>query len=225
MERIYAFLPSVLAIACIAGGTLLYVKWIIKRFGDNFKSIEWHQKNKWKVIWTVGTPLENIFAPAAEELIFRAPLIIAFDVMSSMAWYGVLLSSGLFASMHWFGQKIKIWEILSAKENGDHMSDDVTAESDRLYTEEGTMIMVRKALHVIFTLPLGILAGYYGIKYQSVWVAFGIHVAWNLVMPIVLPILVLLGLSVFFGISSLWDKTRWGRKRGISMDNFNKGGK
>lgn len=213
MERIYAFLTSVLVIACIAGATLLYMKWVIKRYGDNFKSVEWHKKNQWKVIWTVGTPLTNVWAPAVEELIFRAPLIVAFGAMSSAAWYGVFASSGLFALSHWFGKKIWMPEILSAKENGNHKSDDVVAEVNRLHTEEGKMIMVRKALHVVFTLPLGILAGYYGIKYQSVWVAFGIHSAWNLVMPFVSPLLMLLGVLAFLGISSLWDRVRWRRRR------------
>ena len=213
MERIYAFLPSVLVIACIAGATFLYSKWVVKRFGDNFKSVEWHKKNQWKVIWTVGIPLTNVWAPAVEELIFRAPLIIAFSAVSSIAWYGVFASSGLFALSHWFGKKIWMPEILSARENGNHKSDDVVAEVNRLNAEEGKMIMVRKVLHVVFTLPLGILAGYYGIKYQSIWVAFGIHSVWNLIMPVVLPILMLLGVLAFLGISFLWDRVRWRRRR------------
>lgn len=213
MEKIYAFLPSVLIIACIAGAMLLYLKWIIKRFGDNFKSVEWHKKNQWKVIWIVGTPLTNVWAPAVEELIFRAPLIIAFSATSSVAWYGVFASSGLFALMHWFGKKIWMPDILFARENDDHKTDDVMAEMDRLYTEEGKMIIVRKVLNVIFSLLLGILAGYYGIKYQSIWVAFGIHSAWNFIMPAVLPLLVLLGVLIFVGISSLWDRVRWRRRR------------
>jgi len=208
VERIYAFLPSVLLIACIAGATLLYIKLVIKHFGNNFKSVEWHKKNTWKVVWIVGTPLTNVWAPATEELIFRAPLIIAFGTMSSSAWYGVLASSGLFALSHWFGKKNWKSEIISARENGNHKTDDVEAEVNRLHAEEGKMIMVRKVLHVVFTLPLGILAGYYGIKYQSVWVAFLIHLVWNLVMPAVLPILMLLGVLAFVCVSSLWDRVR-----------------
>ena len=213
MERIYAFLPSVLIIAVIGGATFLYLKWVVKRFGDNFKSVEWHKQNQWKVTWTVGTPLINVWAPAVEELIFRAPLIIAFSAISSVAWYGVFASSGLFALLHWFGKKIWIPEILSAKENGNHKSDDMEAEINRLHMEEGKMIMVYKVLHVVFALPVGILAGYYGIKYQSVWVAFGIHSVWNLIMPTVLLILMLLGVLAFNGISSLWDRIRWRRRR------------
>ena len=198
---------------CIAGATILYLRWVIKRFGDNFKSVEWHKKNQLKVAWTVGTPLINVWAPAVEELIFRAPLIIVFGAMSSAAWYGIFVSSGLFALSHWFGKKIWMPEIISARENGNYESDDVTTEVNRLSAEGGKMIMARKALHVVFTLPLGILAGYYGIKYQSVWVAFGIHSAWNLVMPVVFPILLsiltLLGALALEGILFLWDRMRW----------------
>lgn len=213
MERIYVFLPSVLILACIAGATLFYLKWITKYFGNNFKSVEWHEKNKWKVVWTVGAPLTNVWGPAVEELIFRAPLIIAFSAVSSVAWYGIFASSGLFAFIHWLGKKILMPDILSARENGNHKSDDVVTEMNRLHQEEGKMIMVRKVLHIVFTLPLGILAGYYGIKYQSIWVAFGIHSIWNLIMPAVLPLLILLGMLVFFGISSLRDRVRWKRRR------------
>ncbi len=213
MERIHAFLPSILGIACIAGVTFLYLKWVIKRFGDNLKSVEWHKKNERKVVWTVGVPLVNVWMPAVEELVFRAPLIIMFSAMSSTAWYGVFVSSGLFALSHWFGKQIWMPDILSARENGDHESDDVVAETNRLHEEKGREIMVRKVIHVVLTLPLGILAGYYGIKYQSIWVAFGIHSAWNLIMPSVLKILILLAAFAFLGIYSLWDRVREERRR------------
>lgn len=214
MERIYAFLPSVLVITCIAGVALLYVRWNIKRFGDNFKSVEWQKKNQWVVIWTVGTPLANVWAPAVEELLFRAPLIIMFGAMSSAAWYGIFTSSGLFALLHLLGKKIYIAEILSSREDGDHESDDIEVEMNRLHQEAGTTtILVRKALHVVITFPLGILAGYYGIKYQSIWVAFWIHSAWNLIMPIVLPILATLAMLAFLSFSSLWTKVKWQLRR------------
>lgn len=212
MERIYALLPSILVLACIAGATLLYLKWVIKHFGENnIKSVEWNKKNEWRIVWTVTMPLISVWAPAFEEIIFRAPLIIAFSAVSSVAWYGIFASSGLFAIGHWFEKKIWMPEILSARENGEHKSDDVVAEINRLYQEKRKMILVRKVLHVIFTLPLGILAGYYGIKYQSIWVAFGIHSVWNLIMPVVLSLLMILGMFVFLGISSLWDRVRWKR--------------
>lgn len=208
MERIYTFLPSVLIIACIAGVVPLYLRLIAKRFGDNLKSVEWLKKNRRMLIWVIGVPFAYVGAPAMEELKFRAPLVIAFSEMSTSAWYWVFVSSGLFALLHWFGKKISMPDILSARENGEHGSDDLAAEMDRLHRENEKVIMMRRVLHVVFTLPLGILAGYYGIKYQSIWVSFGIHAAWNLVMPFVIPLLAVLGMLAFFGISSLWDGVR-----------------
>lgn len=210
MERIYEFIPSILIISCIAGATFFYLRFIVKQFGDNIKNIKWINKNKWKVICTVSTPLINVWAPAVEELIFRAPLIIAFSAVSSVAWYGIFASSGLFSFSHWFGKKIWMPDILSARENGEHRSDDIEKEVNRIYTKEGKkMIMVRKALHVILIFPLGILAGYYGIKYQSIWVAFGIHSLWNLIMPAVFSLLMFLTMSAFFVILFFWKKLRY----------------
>jgi len=216
MERIYVFLPSVLVLVCIAGAMRLYLKWVINRFGDNFKSVEWHKRNQWKVGWTVGLPSILVWAPAEEELIFRAPLIIACSTLSSVAWYGVFISSVLFALMHWFGEKIWMPEILSELDKDDHKTDDVAAEVNRLHQKKGKWIVVRKVLHVISSLPVGVLAGYYGIKYQSIWVSVCIHSAWNLIMPLVLqliPLLMLSGVYIFLSISSLWDKVWWWRRR------------
>lgn len=211
MERVLMFLPSVVVIACIAGVTLIYIKLVIRRFGDDFKSVEWHEQNRRKVTWLVGTPLEYVLYPTFEELIFRAPLIIAFSTMSSFAWYGILTSSVLFSLMHWFGKKIMLPEILSERKSGNHKSDDIKEEGERLHQEAGKRILVTKIAHVVLTLPLGILAGYYGIKCQSIWVSVGIHSVWNLVMPAVVTLLVMVGMIGFIAILSLWGKVRRSR--------------
>ena len=208
MERVMVFLPSVLVIATIGGITLLYIKWVIKRYGDNFKSVEWHQRNVWKVAWTVGTPLTNVYAPTLEELIFRAPIIIAFSSLSPFAWYGILASSVLFAFVHWFGKKILMLEIFFAQEKGESKSDNVESEIERLHQESDKDILIKRIFHVVMTFLLGILTGYYGIKYQSVWLSVGIHSAWNLIMPAVLPMLVILAMLGYFALLSLWDKVR-----------------
>lgn len=208
MERIFMFLPSILVIAGIAGISFFYVKWIIKRYGDDYNSVEWHQQNKWKVTWTVGTPIMNVWAPTIEELIFRAPLIIAFSTLSSFAWYGILASSVLFSLTHWFGKKIGMPEILSAQEENENESDNLESEVERLHQKNSKDILIRRVLNVILTLPLGILAGYYGIKYQSVWLSIGIHSAWNLIMPFVVTLLIILVMLSCFVISLLWDKVR-----------------
>ena len=209
MERVYLFLPSILILGGVAAVTFFYLKWVIKYFGeDNFKSIEWHEKNKWKIPLIVGAPWVIVFAPAVEELIFRAPLIIIFSTVSSDAWYGIFVSSGLFALAHLYEKKIWIYDILDERKNGNCQSDDVMTEMNRFYQENIKMVGVRQVLNIIFVLPLGILAGYYSIKCQSIWAAFAIHAIWNLVMP---PIILFLGILLLFFVFVfvfLWDKIR-----------------
>jgi membrane protease YdiL (CAAX protease family) len=44
-------------------------------------------------------------------------------------------------------------------------------------------------LQVVLAFIFSVLAGYFGVKYQSIWLSVGIHFAWNLIMPIVIPTL------------------------------------
>ncbi len=212
-ERIAVFLPSILILTCIAAATFIYLRLVARRWRENLKSVEWCKENKWKVLWLFGTPACNIWAPTAEELIFRAPLIIAFGSITGNAWWGILASSVAFAFVHYFGKKINFLEVLSAKENGETKSDDLQAEITDMEKAQAQQMKIRRLLHIVATLPLGILAGYYGIKYQSIWVSVGIHSVWNLLMPVLLPLLVLLVMLTFFGITELWDRFRWRYRR------------
>ena len=142
---------------------------------------------------------------------------MAFGAISSEAWRGIYAAGAAFALTHWFGKKIPFVEVLSAQKNGDCESDDLKSEINRISQKLGKKtIMARKAFHVVTSSPLGILTGYYGIKHQSVWVAVGIHSAWNLVMPIIVPITI--QLLIFFGtlaitcLSSLWKRGQTRRR-------------
>ncbi|MDP3696645.1 MAG: CPBP family intramembrane metalloprotease [Candidatus Taylorbacteria bacterium] len=185
----------------------------MKRYRENLKSIEWLKENEWKVIWLIGTPACNIWAPTAEELIFRAPLIVAFGNISGNAWWGILASSIAFAFIHYFGKKINFLEVLLAKENSETKNDDLQTTISDIEKAQAQQMKTRRLLHIVATLPLGILAGYYGIKYQSIWVSVGIHSVWNLLMPTILPFLVLLVMLAFFGITEVWDRFRWRYRR------------
>lgn len=206
MERIEQFLPSILILLGIAVLAFIYLKFTIKRLGQNFKSVEWHQENKWKVMWSIGIPAQNIWAPTAEELIFRAPLIVAFSVISPQAWIGILVSSVAFAAIHWFGKKVNILEIISKKEKGDAKTDSVEAELAQIEEASPRGMRIRRIAHVIAVIPLGVLAGFYGIEYQSIWISVGIHAMWNLFMPLILLILAFIVSLLFLGVSSLWDR-------------------
>ncbi len=217
MERIYTFFPSVITIACIAGATHLYLKWIVKYYGDNFKSVAWLQQNQTRVIWTVGRPLAIVYGPMVEELIFRAPLIIAFSALSATAWYGIYASSAVFALIHWRGKKIFVDAVINAREEGTQQSDDVLKEVDRLSEENKRRVLISKISQVLFTFVLGVLAAYYGIKYQSIWIAVGIHAVWNLFVPLVIALIVI-PLQIIIAIvivayMSIADEIRWRRRR------------
>ena len=189
-----------LIIACVAFVTTIYTNWVQGRFGGNFNSVEWYGNNKWRVELMFSLPQWCVAGPAFEELIFRAPLVCVFSAVTLHAWYGILVSSAIFALIHWPGHKIYMSDILSARKNGTHKSDNAVAELVRLYREKKKTVIARKLFQVVFVLPLGILAGYYGIKYHSIWVCFGIHATWNLVMPIVaLPCVRLAKLIVGWG--------------------------
>lgn len=207
-DRIMQFLPSISIITSMAVFTFVYLKVVIKKIGPAWKSVEWHSKNEWKVIWLVGIPAMYVWAPTAEELIFRAPLIMAFETISSSAWVGILASSVVFGAIHWFGKKISILEIISEKKSGNTKTDNLDSELSELETTQAKRVRIQRILHVFTTIPLGILSGYYGIKYQSIWVSVGIHATWNIVIPIILPLFALIVLRSFsaLGISTLWDK-------------------
>ena len=206
MERILLFLPSILIIGGIAIITYAYLKWITKKFGDDLKSVSWIKENKLKISLLIGAPNAYIFAPALEELVFRVPLIIAFGELSPVAWYGIVASSILFSLLHWFGSKISMFDIFVAEENGENESDNLEDESTRLSLTMKKQIKLRKVLNVLCTIPVGILSGYLGIKYQSIWICVVIHSLWNLIMPfvVIFAIVLVAIISVFF--SALWEK-------------------
>lgn len=206
MERILLFLPSILIISGIAFVTFLYLKLMIRRFGDKLKSVDWIEKNKLKIGLLLSSPNAYIFAPAWEELVFRAPLIIIFSELSQSAWHGILISSILFSLLHWFGNKITFFEILIARENNENKSDNLEDENERLGQKMKKELKLRKALHVFFTFPVGIMLGYLGIKYQSVWMCVGIHSLWNLIMPLVMLLIIISIAIISVILSYLWRK-------------------
>lgn len=212
MEKFYAFLPSLLIIACIAGAAFLCVKLATRRFGTNLKSVEWNKKNRFKVALTIGLPSILIFAPTAEELIFRAPLIIVFGSMSPVAWYALLVSSAIFSLIHWFRKVWLVPNLSSAKECTECESDDMAAEVNRLQKKNKKTVVVMKVASLIFTLFAGLLFGYLGITYQSIWLCVGLHAVWNLTVPILLPIvmqlLALLILLAFEGVHFLYYRVQ-----------------
>jgi membrane protease YdiL (CAAX protease family) len=188
-QRIIHFLPSICSLATICLLGRLYFKLISKKFSDRFKNIEWCEANQGKIAHLIGMPVTYVIAPAFEELLCRAPIIVIFSWVSPAAWEAITASSVFFAAMHWPDSS----EIFSAlfkwrKKRGVPIGDEVQKKESRP--------LWKKILQVIITFPMGLAFGYYGIRYQSIWISFGLHAAWNLVGPFALTIV--LGLVMLF---------------------------
>lgn len=211
MERIYAFLPSILAIASTAAITVLWLRYVSKYFGEQLKSIEWVKNNEWKIRGFIGFPQHCIFAPTLEEIIFRAPLVIAFNSVTSLAWYGIFVSTIIFALSHVIGRHIRLEDVIEAQSSGDVDSKgaDLNRAVDNFEQNNQGLIKSRKVFNVILTVPLGFLCSYYGVKYQSIWLCVGIHALWNLIAPDAIIIIVSLVIASFFICSDLIDDVRW----------------
>jgi membrane protease YdiL (CAAX protease family) len=210
MERVYVFLPSILILVGLAIVSRIYLKLVTDRFKKDLNSIKWCKENTLKLVLMLTLPTLCVYAPALEELIFRAPLVVAFKALSPVAWHWIIVSSALFAATHWFGRKITIDDVLLAeKENNGLPTDNVDEEMKRLDQLQGKKKrIIKKISHVIFTFLLAILAGYYSIKLQSVWIAFGIHSGWNIVLPIGILFIGFL-LSILFVVIVSLGKAAW----------------
>lgn len=209
IERFHLFLPSILALVCIATVTTFYLRFAIKQFGDNLKSVEWNQKNEIKVSLLVGTPLICILAPAVEELIFRAPLVVVFRHLDATAWCMIVVSSLIFGLIHWFGNHLWMPDILIARKNGRHQSDNVAAETTRLLAEMKGEIRIRKYAQVVGATGFGVLVGYIGVEYQSIWACFGIHSLWNFLVPAITFLIQLLIIVIWLLPGALISVFRW----------------
>ena len=207
MDRLEFFLPSVLAIASIAGFSFLILFLIRRRFKEEFKSLKWLEEQRWKTCFWFSCLYVYVFAPAIEELLFRGPLIIWVQPESPLVWHYTTLSAIIFSLVHWRGHKISIRELFDIKHRRDRTSDDLEAEVKRLKEKESRLVLTRKITQTIITFPLGLLAGYYGVKYQSIWVSIGIHSMWNLFMPIAFPMTILLIALATVPFQWAWTRT------------------
>lgn len=221
MERWELFAPGIFSAAILALATLLYVRWVVKKIGlQNLNSAQWVKDNLFKVSLLVGTPVGNVLAPTAEELLFRAPIIVMFPDLGGFAWMGILISAGIFSLLHIKEKNLGIFEVLNAK-NGD---DSLIEKENQV--EKG-LDRAERRLRIVFRLAatfiLGIIAGYFGIKHQSLWLSIGIHSLWNLTMPLLVPLALLfivLGFQIlgavlgtlrqkFMKWKEKWDKNEW----------------
>jgi len=214
MEKVYEFLPSILTLVGIVISLFFYWNFLIRKFyGERLNSLEWLAKNKRKST-LISMPVFVIMVPAVEELIFRFPLVILFDTVSDLgAWYGIFISSGLFAFIHIFIPQVVTPDILTAYERGECISDDVKEESKRIRKKNKKHVNIQRLSRIVFSFLLGLLAGYFAIKYQSIWVALGIHAGWNLFISDLVLLSLLLAEFIYEGITVLISGIKIGYKK------------
>jgi len=207
LERLLDFLPQIIVlftigVASIVASKILEKLWLKGIAKDKRKMIEWCKENKLKaaVGFIIGAYL---YAPTVEELIFRAALIVIFPAISGYAWLGIILSGLAFGLLHAFDDYVKIFKTSLAVGNPKHENESVTEESKAKIN--GKVIRIYRG---ISTGGMGILIGYFGIKYQSLYLASAIHAGWNLLMPLFLLIVIGVTLSIAFGITILANRIK-----------------
>jgi membrane protease YdiL (CAAX protease family) len=203
MEKLYFYLPTILSVASLAGLVWVYM-YIIKRYlKDKLSSVEYVTKNQFWLSWIYATPAIALFAPLVEELIFRMPLILLFDTNSAGKQWAIIGSSLIFGCIHLYGNKITMLDFIGREPK----SDDLKTEINEIVIENsGWKILARKIWNAVATFGLGIALAHYAIESQSIWVAIGIHAAWNLFMPILIMLAVVIVIAVFVIGNSLWNK-------------------
>ncbi len=121
-----------------------------------------------------------IFAPMGEELLFRGPLIIAFSSVTDNAWVGIVISALLFSIGHYLP-----FPVVSNIEGTLYMPN-----SNLMEDFKGVIRILNSA----FVFLLGIISGYFCIRYQSLHIGIAIHSLWNLAFEQVFP-------AIFYAIA------------------------
>lgn len=168
MQRFLLFLPSVMGLFIIALVVLLPALLLYSRYSLNMKNPEWRKQNYWKIFWLGIIPDVIIIGPAIEEIIFRLPLVILFNSLTVMCWWGIGLMATLFATVHWFMQAFDNYD-------GEYLT------SLSLQTRKPVNFKSKKMklIRVASAFLTGLGCGFFTIKFQSLWISFFVHAQWN----------------------------------------------
>jgi len=208
-ERLLMFAPSIGIIAFIAAVVIVYLRYAAKRWFPKEKigSVEWINENKEMVAWRISAPMVCIYAPTFEELMYRGPLLLLFASLTSSAWVGIGVSAFLFGIMHWFGPKTDISEMKNFTK-----TDDISAAIKEAQERQPKLTLIKRSISVLAACVLGAVAGYYTIVYQSLWAGVAVHFVWNLVVPIMLPLMILsitlVVMGIIGGVSNMYWRIR-----------------
>jgi len=160
---------------------LLALRIVPRKIGvEKFNDVGWVRKNKWKIIFFLSFPVVVIVGPVLEETIFRAPLIIFFGSLTPMAWVGVIVSSLLFALSHAYNLPSLLLSEKIFRDKGVNESEKVAQVVENIKKENKSEIKAYRIVLIIVTFVLGMVAGWLGVKYQSIYPCLILHVGWNL---------------------------------------------
>jgi len=204
-ERLIQFLPSLVILVGIVVTISLYLAYFLKwsdrkDIADDAVWIAWVKTKKIRLMSLLAGILNlNIRTPIMEELIFRAPLIVVFSKLSGYAYLGLGLFGILFAVTHYFIPDLYFCDFDNALKRSKDLKG-FGRELDQEIKNNRKIIRRIRILKVVLTFVLGVISGYFGIKYQSIYVSAGIHIGWNLLLPIIAGILTYLMFNFYWWI-------------------------
>jgi membrane protease YdiL (CAAX protease family) len=168
-----------LALLCGALIGFLCLRIVSRKGREKFNDVDWCRQNKWKLVFFCAVPMIGAIAPVIEETLFRAPLIILFSALMPAAWATIVLSSLLFSVLHvgglppyLLGQKVF--------ENEKSAGKKVAEATEGAGAENRGMVIGYRITRTIFAFSLGLVAGWLGVKYQSIYPCLIVHAGWNL---------------------------------------------
>lgn len=185
--KLFVFLPQIIIVASIALASLYISKKKIKPYEKQTNSVDWVEENSGKLFLSWAF-MAAFWAPTAEELIFRLPLLIAFDRFSTTAWIFIALQALLFGLVHDKKKDADMKQIFRKRGTGEATDN---LEEEMALHQKKNPVSLRVAGVTARTI-LGLIAGYLTIRYQSVLPAVGLHFAWNVLLtPIIILIMII----------------------------------
>lgn len=169
-ERLQQFTLSILIVTSIGIIAITHAENSLNALIKAGKTVGDIQDTQTKVgfLKNIIFPTVVVYAPTIEEVMFRLPLILAFSTINRQSLHVIVISGLLFGLHH----------ITNPGSTFRELPDDLPLSAIK-NRENDEKIGFRNYYQVVMTSILGILAGYFSVKFQSIWVAVAIHVLWN----------------------------------------------
>ncbi len=119
-----------------------------------------------KARWLIDIPMLCAVAPAVEEPLFRAPLIVGWSGLTASAWVAVVVSSVVFSVTH-----ARNLRVIDPRLQASGLS-------------KRSFVFMR-IMHFGLVTAAGIALSLLAISSQSLWPSMVAHALWNLIGPYV----------------------------------------